>query len=357
MGDINMKRTILAAACILLLPALVQAAAFTATLTGDAGSGFATIHVVGDDIDYNILVSGMSPNAAVLTDGTDAIDLQAAFTNGTAIGSVSSSQASDIAADPSSWEVQVGDGSSFLTGTLSTGASESTMLYLPVIATVAGQGGTDFHTDGRFVNRSGATATVEFSFWAQSAGGNGSPSVTTTLTIGANEQLVLDDMATELFGVTNGSGGVSISSDRVIFGSARIYNDQITAGEGTFGQYATAVSMDDATMSGAVEFLSNRPAASGAGYRSNIGWFNPNGTNVEVTFYGWDADGTMLGTIDQTAGRNAQNQKRLDQLWPALADFGDLYITFTASAPIFVYGSVVDNVNGDAIYITATESP
>ena len=53
----------------------------------------------------------------------------------------------------------------------------------------------------------------------------------------------------------------------------------------------------------------------------------------------------------------ALGQKRLDQLWPSLADYGDLYVTFTASAPIFVYGSVVDNVSGDAIYIAATSSP
>jgi len=352
-----MKRTILAAACILLLPALVQAAAYTATLTGDAGSGFATIHVVGDDIDFNILVSGMSPNSAVLSNGTDTIDLNAGFTGGTAIGSVFSSMASDIAADPSAWEVQVTDGSSFLTGSLATGGSQSSMLYLPVVATVAGQGGTNFVTDARLVNRSGASAIVEFSYWPESAGGNNAPGATASLTIGSNEQLVLDDIATELFGLTNGKGGVSISSDRTIFGSARVYNDQIAVGEGTFGQFVTAVAMDSAFMMGGVEFLSNEPADSGAGFRSNIGWFNPNDADVTITFRGWDADGTLLGSKEQTAGKMALNQKRIDQLWPALSDYGDLYVTYTATAPIFVYGSVVDNVNGDAVYIPATESP
>ena len=173
-----MKRTIFTAACILLLPALASAAAFTASLSGGAGSGFATIHVVGDDIDYNILVSGMSPNAAVLSNGTDTIDLQASFTAGTAIGSVSSSLASDITADPASWEVQVTDGSSTISGALAAGGSQDTMLYFPVIATVAGQGGTNFHTDARLVNRSGGTATVEFSYWPQSASGNNAPGAT-----------------------------------------------------------------------------------------------------------------------------------------------------------------------------------
>ncbi len=36
------------------------------------------------------------------------------------------------------------------------------------------------------------------------------------------------------------------------------------------------------------------------------------------------------------------------------ATYGNLYVTFTADAPVFFYGSVVDNVNGDAIYVPAT---
>ena len=50
-----MKRTFFTAACILLLPALASAAAYTANLSGGAGSGFATIHVVGEDIEGNVV--------------------------------------------------------------------------------------------------------------------------------------------------------------------------------------------------------------------------------------------------------------------------------------------------------------
>jgi len=56
-----MKRALTTAACILLLPALASAAAYTADLTGDTGSGVATVNLAGDEIDYNIIVSGMSP--------------------------------------------------------------------------------------------------------------------------------------------------------------------------------------------------------------------------------------------------------------------------------------------------------
>jgi hypothetical protein len=352
-----MRRTLFAAACILLLPALASAAAYTASLTGDAGTGFATINIAGDDIAYNIIVSGMSPTGAVLTNGTETIDLDASFTAGVAIGSVTSTMAGDIVADPSVWEVGVTDGSSFLTGALGQGGSEPTTLFLPVVATVAGQAGTEFHTDARFVNRSGATATVELAYWPESTGGNSAPAATATETIAPNEQLVLDDVATALFGVTNGKGGVSIDSDREIFGSARVYNDQTAAGAGTFGQFVRALPADEAITMGTVEFLSNEPSGSGEGYRSNIGLFNPNTGAAVVTLYGWDADGALLGSAQRTIGRTSLQQYRVDQLWPALADYGDFYVTFSADQPMFIYGSVVDNVNGDAIYIPATYSP
>jgi len=49
----------------------------------------------------------------------------------------------------------------------------------------------------------------------------------------------------------------------------------------------------------------------------------------------------------------AQEQMSVASLFPSLGDYGDFYVTFTADAGLFVYGSVVDNVNGDAIYLSA----
>ena len=227
-------------------------------------------------------------------------------------------------------------------------------LYLPVVATVAGQAGTDFHTDARIVNRSGSTANLTLEFYRQVAGGVSGPTATAELEIAPNEQAVLDDMATELFGVTNGSGAVKIMSDQTVSASARIYNDQRDAGDGTFGQFVQGQAMSGALQAGTIAFLSNEDPASGAGFRSNIGWFNPNASPVNVVLRGWDTSGALLGEVEHTAGGYEQLQRNLGQLWPALATYGNLYVTFTADAPVFFYGSVVDNVNGDAIYVPAT---
>ena len=243
-----MRRTLLAAACIVLLPGLVQAAAFTATLTGSTGTGFATIHVVGDDIDYNILVSGMSPTGAMLTNGSDTIDLEASFTAGTAVGSVTSSMASDVAADPTAWSVEVTDGSSTLSGALSAGAGQETVLYHPVIANVTGQAGTNFVTDVRVLNTGSGEATVTIDYYREGAGGNSAPTASTSVTIAAGQQLVVNDILVTVFGLSGEKGGVIISSDQAITAGARIYNDQADAGLGTLGQYQAGLALSRADL-------------------------------------------------------------------------------------------------------------
>jgi hypothetical protein len=351
-----MRRTLTAVACILLLPALAQAAAFTASLTGDAGTGFATIYVVGDDIDYNILVSGISPTSAVLTDGTDTIDLNATFTAGTATGTVSSSMASDITADPTSWMVEVTDGTSTLSGALSAGAGTATVLYHPVIANVTGQAGTNFVTDVRVLNTGGTTATVTIDYYREAAGGQSAPTDSATVTIAAGEQLVANDILQTVFGRTGQKGGVILSSDQAITAGARIYNDQTGAGLGTLGQYQAGLVLSHGWSTGNVIFLQNVAAGTGAGYRSNLGWFNPNASSVEVTFTAYDTSGTMIGSVTATAGGYEMQQVNVGDLFAALSDYSDHYISYrtTGGDNLFVYGSVVDNVNGDASYIAAT---
>ncbi len=368
-------RILAVAALMALAPCGAAAQTYTAELTPDnvvpnpgppGASGLATIVFADTSVEYNLVFSGVEdPTAAHIhvgdagRTGEVVVDLDPVFSGGFASGSVTADAATiaEIVDDPAHYYVQIHSADfpgGALRGQLSGGGSVVTTLYLPVVATVAGQAGTDFHTDARFVNRSGEAAEVTFSYYRGGAGGNPSgPSQTATMTIGPNEQLVLDDMATELFGVNNGKGGVKIEADRFVFGSARIYNDQRGAGAGTFGQWAQALSMGDARVEGAIQFLSNEDPDSGVGFRGNVGWFNPHDVSLELTLDAWDTSGAPLGSVPWTAGPYEQLQRNLGQLWSALSDYGDLYVTFTADMPIFVYGSLVDNVNGDAIYIPA----
>ena len=376
MKHASIVRVYAVAALLALVPFAAAAQTYTANLSPDSvipdpgpdgASGFATLVFDSSSVSYNLLFSGVdSPTAAHIHEGAEGasgpvvVDLAPSFSGGFAAGSVAvaADTIAAIVSNPAGFYVQV-HSTDFPAGALrgqlgTTSGGAGVTLYFPVVATVAGQAGTDFHTDARVVNRSGAAATVMMEYYRNGAGGSAGPTATAEVEIAANEQAVLDDMATELFGVTNGSGGVKIISDQTVSATARIYNDQRGAGAGTFGQFVQGLPMSGALQSGTIAFLSNEDPNTGEGFRSNIGWFNPSGTEVNVVLRGWDTSGTLLGEVEHTAGGYEQLQRNLGQLWPALSTYGNLYVTFTADAPIFCYGSVVDNVNGDAIYVPAT---
>lgn len=351
-----MRRFILAAACILLLPAVAQATAYSVTLSGDAGSGFATIDVAGNDIDYNILVSGFAPDTAVLTDGSNEIDLETVFVDGIAFGTASSTMASEITGDPSAWTLEVSDGSDTLSGALSAGSGGgATEVYFPVSASNPGANQTYFRTDARIINRSGAPATATLDFYANDDGGNTAPDASETVDIAANEQLVLADFLVNLFGFSTAQGAVEITSDSALIVASRVYNDQTSVGEGTQGLFVDAVGLAKAYRSGVISFLQNRTRNSGEGYRGAIGWFNPGSSDVSLTLYAWDTDGTLLGSETVTVSGLEQKQQFIQNIWSDLAGYGDMYVTYSASDDIFVYGTITDNTSGDGTYIPAAQ--
>jgi hypothetical protein len=346
-----MRRTLLAAACIVLLPALAMAQSYTASLSGDEGSGFGTINLSGDTINYTILVSGITPTSASLTDGNDTIDLGASFMGGSAAGSTTSSMASDVASDPASWTLNVNGGD--LSGALSFGGGGAgTEVYFPVSVSNPGAAGSFFRTDVRIVNRSAGEAEVDIEYF-RGANGGASTDASQTVTVAANEQLVLNDYLQSLFGFNRAQGGVMISSDAALVVTSRVFDDQRASDGGTKGLFVDAVTMDAALQGGTVAFLQNQLASSGDGFRGSLGWFNPNATDATVTLSGWDTDGALLGSATVTATAMVQDQEAIDAIWSALAGYGDMYVTFAASQPIFVYGTITDNVTNDGTYIPA----
>jgi hypothetical protein len=354
-----MKR-IIAVAAMLLLPLAAGAQTFNVNLDGEAGTGFATIIINGSDINYTIISSGLdpAPDSAELTDGMDTVDLGADFGGtGTAVGTVNSSSAADIAANPSAWTLNVSNGTDTLSGVVSTGAGDgdATAVYFPVSASNPGANQTFFRTDARIINRSGQPTTATLDFYANDDGGNSGPDATETVNVAANEQLVLEDFLVNLFGFGTAQGAVKISSERSLIVASRVYNDQTSVDAGTLGLFVNSVSMDEAYESGTISFLENANRNSGEGFRGALGWFNPNSSEVTLTLSGWDTDGTLLGTETVTVAGLEQNQDFLQNIWSALAGYGDLYVTYSASDNIFVYGTITDNVSGDGTYIPAAQ--
>lgn len=351
---------IIVCAALVLMPVAVGAQTYNVNLDGDAGTGFAALVINGDAIDYTIISSGLdpAPTSAVLTDGSDSVDLGAGFGGtGTAAGSTTSSMASDIAASPADWSLEVSNGTDTLRGTLATGGGGgvATEVYFPVAASNPGANNTFFRTDARIINRSGEATTATLEFYANEGGGNTAPDASETVNVAVNEQLVLNDFVVNLFGFGTAQGAVKITSDRSLIVASRVYNDQTSVDEGTQGLFVDAVGLDQAYRAGTLSFLQNRNRNSGEGFRGAIGWFNPSSSDVSVTLSAWDTDGTSLGSETVTVSGLEQKQQFIHHIWSVLADSGDMYVTYTASGDIFIYGTITDNVSGDGTYVAATQ--
>lgn len=352
----------------------------TASLTGSTevpnpgdpdGTGFAvvTFDTTNNTIRYSISVQNVDqPNAAHIhigaagVPGNVLVNFNPTFVDGVASGSVQVTESiiNDITSNAPAFYVNVHNAAfpgGAVRGQLSYNQINATRLVFPVIGRVAGAGGTEYRADVRLVNLSGLSNDVLLEYYAAGTPTNGVPTATATVTLGPGEQEILDNAANTLFNVEAGTGTLRVISSRPIFGSARIYNDQRTAGAGTFGQYIRGADDSDAVNRGILMMLSNQPAASRMGSRTNIGWFNPNTLTANVTFRAHDNTGAVIATSQpQAIAPFSHAQVPLTALFPGLAAMDNLYVTFdSADGAVFVYASVADNVNGDAIYVPAEE--
>jgi hypothetical protein len=370
-----MRKLLLLALVLCLVPMLAAAQTLSTTLVGGAneipgpgdadGSGVAVVNINGTSVTFTILVNNIAAptlahihRGAAGVAGNVVVNFNPTFVNGTATGTVNGvDQAliNEILGNPAGFYVNVHTGdfpNGAIRGQLSAAlAGGARTLFIPVVGKVGGAGGTNFVTDLRIINQTGATANATLDYFQGSA----TPAATKTTTVAPGEQKVLDDVIGFLG--ASGLGGLRITSDQNVSVRARVINDLRASNQGTTG-FAVGASQQGAT-SGTLGFLSNASTTdinSGVGFRTNIGMFNPSSNAVNATFVAHrTSDGVVLGTntvtvpgfgfSQQGAFSLLSNVGAADQVQP------NFYITWTSSAPLLVYASVVDNKNGDSVLV------
>jgi len=373
---------------VLLLGLAAGAAAqttFTTTLRGaeevpapgdpDA-SGFATVTIQGTTITYSILVNGITtPTSAHIHSGVFGVlgpivvDLNPTFGAGCTSGTVmnvDSNLISQILANPAAFYVNVHSTEfPFPNGAVRGQLGNSSPLlasrtfFIPVVGKLTGARNEDFITDLRIINRSTVPATVTIDYFASSATALSGPTATRTIVVGPQSQHVLDDVVGTLFS-TSGSGALRITSDQDIQVVARILNDKRQGNGGTTGLFVPASTLDETCPRGLLPFLSSASpsdTANGAGFRTNIGWFNPNPFPVTVTFTARHNNGTIFGTETVTIPAYSRLQLSVWELFndvPASERrLDDYYVTYqTTGGTAVIYAAVVDNKTGDGYYTT-----
>jgi hypothetical protein len=158
-----------------------------------------------------------------------------------------------------------------------------------------------------------------------------------------------------LFGRDTGSGFIRITTvnpAQRAWARARIYNFsyQLTQ-NGTvipveFGQAAPAIPYD---------MLSRRvlvaPLPGDQGNRSNAGITNPNPFDVNVFVSWFEGDGVNYGGVSITVPANSVYRINDVFAWTGRPYDVPLTLEASADAPIYFWGSVVRNENGDATFL------
>lgn len=373
-----MTRRFLMLLCLaVLLPASAFAQSYTAVLSGAAevpgpgdpnGAGLAVVTIDGSTIRYTVLTQNIgAPTLAHIHTGAAGVAGSPVVTldvNTLANGSVQNVPAdvtAAIVANPAGYYVNVHTAEfpqGAVRGQLVTPSSAGArVLYVPVVGKVAGAAGTNFVTDVRIINHGAATANVTLDYFQQSVSGHTAPSASSTTTVAPGQQKVLDDV----IGILGSSslGGLRVTSNENVEVRARVLNDLRASGQGTTGFAVNAGELGDASQSGTLGFLSAASVAdigSGVGFRTNIGYFNPTATPATATFTARRTDnGSVLGTktitipgygfVQQGAFTLIDTVPGGDQTQP------NFYVSWTSSAPLFVYGAVVDNKTGDSVLV------
>ena len=336
------------------------AQSYSAVLTGAAevpgpgdsdGAGLAVITIDGTTLRFNVWTQNIAAaTAAHIHTGAAGVAGPPLVTldhntlaNGTV--AVTADVANQIKANPAGFYVNVHTGdfpNGAVRGQLTGGATgEGTATsYIPVVGKVRGANNTNFVTDLRIINSSGTTAAVTLDFY-------GATTATKQLNVLPGEQAVLNDVVGTTLGIESGLGGLRITSTQNVVASARIINDLRASGTGTAG-FAVDATESGAT-SGTIAFLS-----SNTDFRTNIGYFNPGDAQATATLTARrSADGAVLGTNTITIASHAFAQASAFDLISSVAAAdrtqNDFYVTWTSTAPIFLYGAVTDNKTGDAV--------
>ena len=336
------------------------------------GRGFAGLVFDGETVYYYLSVAEVAaPTSAHIHRGRAGENgpVLVGFTvdpvpgNGVIAGAIVTSAAlvAEILADPAAFYVNIHN-ADFPGGAVrgQLGRTE-TALHFPVAARNKGAGTSLFKTDVRVMSFADEDETVWAEWYPKNTAGLAGPAVTTEVSVTKGGEAVLDDAPGTLFGATD-RGAIRLVSLTPFLAVGNTYNDQRGAGLGTFGQFAEALPLDRGALSGALLLGSNRPKADLVDFRTNLGYFNPNPVPVQVTFRVAKPDGTLVGapttrTFPPYANDLLLYYQVLTGVPVAQRNQANFLVTYTASAPVFIFSSVVDNITDDGLHQPALPVP
>lgn len=226
-------------------------------------------------------------------------------------------------------------------------------MFIPVAGSVAGAFGTRFVSDVRIGNPGTSTARTTLFFTPSGADGATTFSAV-RLEVPPGETVALDDIVASLFH-ESGTGAIEIRGDAPsLVVASRIYNATASGTYGQFVRVGDSVASLESEVTLEILHLSNGPAS-----RSNLGVTEVGGGSGTIEVRLVDASGTPLGleTVELAPFSHLQMPLLGGPAGTPSEAFRAEVRVVAGDARVVAYGSVVDNVSGDAIFVPGVYFP
>ena len=223
-------------------------------------------------------------------------------------------------------------------------------IYLPAAASVVGV--APFYSDVRAFNTSytaARTVTAEFRCFIGVC--SSAPQI---FTLGPRQSLAFDDVCVSLFASPDSAGAVEFThggADGEVVITSRLYSTSPTPTVGMFVPGLAVGAARPATL-----LTSIRNGGPGAGFRTNVGVYNPGPTTVTPTFKVYDGS-TLLGTTQLPGPLAPRSGAQINDIFARVAASStatanaSVVVDSGGSQGLFSYGAVIDNATTDPIFV------
>ena len=243
-----------------------------------------------------------------------------------------------------------------LTLLLSCAALSAETVTLPAAASIVG--GAPFFSDARAFNTS-YTASLEVTARYRCFIPSPCTAVLTPVfqfTLGPRESRAFDDIVDETFGAPDTAGGVEFdhagSAGQLVV-TSRLFS---TAPTPTVGMFIPGLDNSEAHTVTVLTSIRNR--GPDAGFRTNVGVFNPEDAAVTVTFSIFDANGAAVG-VPVTRPLGGHSGLQVSRIFDVAGapDFvtDNAVIVVSATGEVFSYAAVIDNATTDPIFVVGAQ--
>jgi plastocyanin len=225
-------------------------------------------------------------------------------------------------------------------------------ITLPAAASI--QGVAPFYSDVRVFNTSYASPIAVTATYRCFLGPCPASPPQLTVDLAPRQSRAFDDMVASAFGQPNTAGGVEFTFDgeaKSVVVTSRLYS---TFPRPTVGMFIPGLDASEAATFAAL--TSVRTRGPGAGFRTNVGVFNPGDSAATVRFTLF-ADGARVGGVVQRrveAHSGRQVNAIFVEAGASAAQTSNGVVLVESDAPVFSYAAVIDNATSDPYLVTGS---